>query len=294
MNVKASGFILPPFSRKMWVSDRAQQVWEKKFIQFAECWRQVEWLTVVDGIRPCALVWVSQQEFAGLATVLREFRLKAIAVSQRVKEEQNKNVMGYRVVVGSGADLRVFVRAWKRGDDDTIGQLLGYPSCCRIFFHEVFVLEGLTDCTWRTAIQSSESLPENRVIEIRGPPELNTFWISVGVRMTPHFPCRCDCKKASTLAEGFIASGNKAGYGKTMKMGLDVMSWPIEWSSLHGIAEIRTPILKISQSTDATPVKYIVRRLADSFPREGAKGLHFPLRSPAYKSPATSLRGSPG
>ena len=61
---------------------------------------------------------------------------------------------------------------------------------------------------------------------------------------------------------------------------LDILSWPTEWSALHGIAEIKTPVLKGSVRTDATPNKYVVRRKGDTFPLEGAQGLNFPYRIP--------------
>jgi SAM-dependent methyltransferase len=61
---------------------------------------------------------------------------------------------------------------------------------------------------------------------------------------------------------------------------LDMLSWPVEWSALHGIAEVRTPILKISTATDATAERLEVRRQGEGYPEEGARGLHFPYRPP--------------
>ena len=39
---------------------------------------------------------------------------------------------------------------------------------------------------------------------------------------------------------------------------MQVLSWPIEWSALHGIAELKTPILRASVTTDVTHYKYMV------------------------------------
>jgi hypothetical protein len=61
---------------------------------------------------------------------------------------------------------------------------------------------------------------------------------------------------------------------------LEILSWPVEWSALHGIAEIKTPVLKVCTRTDATPSKYVVRRQGDAYPEEGAKGLTFAYRLP--------------
>jgi hypothetical protein len=69
-----------------------------------------------------------------------------------------------------------------------------------------------------------------------------------------------------------------------------VLSWPVEWSGLHGIAEIKTPVLKISARTDATAEKYTVRWSGTGYPDEGATGLRFPYRAPARKPMAEGRR----
>jgi SAM-dependent methyltransferase len=59
---------------------------------------------------------------------------------------------------------------------------------------------------------------------------------------------------------------------------LEILSWPVEWSALHGIAEIKTPVLKVCTRTDATPSKYVIRRQGEAYPAEGAQGLTFAYR----------------
>ena len=52
----------------------------------------------------------------------------------------------------------------------------------------------------------------------------------------------------------------------------EILSWPVEWSALHGIAELRTPISRTTAATDATGDKLVVRYNPD----EGATGNTFP------------------
>jgi hypothetical protein len=40
--------------------------------------------------------------------------------------------------------------------------------------------------------------------------------------------------------------------------------------------EIKTPIARVTAATEATSTKYIVRRLGDGYPAEGALGITFP------------------
>jgi hypothetical protein len=35
-----------------------------------------------------------------------------------------------------------------------------------------------------------------------------------------------------------------SGYRAEMDSLRDVFSWPVEWSALHGIAELKTPVIK--------------------------------------------------
>jgi hypothetical protein len=75
---------------------------------------------------------------------------------------------------------------------------------------------------------------------------------------------------------------------------LQILDWPVEWSALHGIAEIKTPILKVSTCTDATPCKYTVRYKGRSTPPEAAQGLRFPFlmsSSPVVTESAGFKRG---
>ena len=46
---------------------------------------------------------------------------------------------------------------------------------------------------------------------------------------------------------------------------------------------MKTPVLKVSTRTDATPVKYVVRREGDAYPAESARGLMFPYRVPGRR-----------
>jgi hypothetical protein len=55
----------------------------------------------------------------------------------------------------------------------------------------------------------------------------------------------------------------------------------VRYSALHGIAEVKSPVMKISTRTDATAGESIVEWEGSSYPPEGAVGLHFPFRAPA-------------
>ena len=49
-----------------------------------------------------------------------------------------------------------------------------------------------------------------------------------------------------------------------MKSLYEILDWQLEWSALHGIAEIKNSLFKISTRTDATPSRTVLR-LSKSF-----------------------------
>jgi hypothetical protein len=89
-----------------------------------------------------------------------------------------------------------------------------------------------------------------------GPMASNILLQSLGIRAAPHSPCSFDCRETVRLAEDLAAVAAASGYGEEYGWLSSILSWPVEWSALHGIAEIRTPIVKLCTPTDATAHEY--------------------------------------
>jgi hypothetical protein len=107
------------------------------------------------------------------------------------------------------------------------------------------------------------------------------------VRMIPHLPCSFDCSQSKLMAEQFNSLGASVHLTEATTKLREVFRWPLEWSALHGIAEVRTPILKFSFPTDATATALMVRWQGDIYPEMGARGIGFPYdtrRPPAQQS----------
>jgi hypothetical protein len=273
-------FELPEFTRLSWVSDAAREVWEARLHRITRAWLELEWRSVAAGLRCCGVTLVSAADLVEKAGEWARYDLSGVPLEICGQSPGGGEPVVYRVVVGAAPSVRAFRDAWDAGDDEKMGRLLGYPACCVEFSRRVSEEEGLTDTTWPMAVATVE--PENggRCLEVAGPPEANTLWRWMGVRSVPHLPCRFDCEVTVGLGRTFVAAGRDAGFGEEMDWLLEILSWPVEWSALHGIAEIKTPVLKVSASTDATATKYVVRRHGAAYPAEGAQGLKFPYRMP--------------
>jgi hypothetical protein len=185
-------------------------------------------------------------------------------------------------VVGSLDAIEELRKAWAASDHETIGTLFGYPSCCRAFFRQVWVDQRCIDTTWAMAINTVRPSADWSVrIELPSdvPPFANILWRWLGVRAVPHLPCRFDCPETIAFGKSMLEVGEHVGYDEEVGWIREILAWPVEWSGLHGIAEVKTPILKISTRTDATARKDIVRWSGTRYPREGAVGLRFPYQA---------------
>jgi len=291
-------FTLPDFTRFSWVSDVAREAWEPKFSRITKAWLDIEWLAVESGVRRCCITMASPEDFVARAGDWARHGLSALPLevsgiqkyySSAVMKAKLEKPFAFRFVLGTPKNVAVFKSAFDTGNDEAMANMLGYPRCCYSFFRRVWVEQGQVDTTWAMATTGA-SQNGNTTIDVGGPPEANILVRWMGIRAVPHLPCRTDCRESVAFGKKLVEIGRKAGYGTEMDWLLEVLSWPVEWSALHGIAEIKTPVLKVSTCTDATPKKYVVRRHGSAYPLEGAPGLAFPFRTP-LKPLLTSSRG---
>jgi SAM-dependent methyltransferase len=283
-------FRLHDFTRWSWVSDPARYVWEPRLAAIGAAWQEVEWLSVAQGMRGCTLRMVQPAELAPLESEMSRYGLCAGILSvmraaanytTMQTEAQPGEPFQYWIALGRPADVEALQAAWAGGDQNTVGRLLGYPACCRAFFQRVWVEGGFIDTTWPMAVNSAA--PDQagaHDVEVNGPPEANILLRWLGVRAVPHLPCAFDCPHTVDQARDYLRVGRDHSHHQAMTWLEAMLNWPVEWSALHGIAEIKTPVVKITAVTDATPQRYTVRRPGADYPDEGAQGLSFPYAAP--------------
>jgi hypothetical protein len=188
----------------------------------------------------------------------------------------------YRVAIGTAANVEKFKEAWDAERQREVGALLGYPPCCADFFERVWCEEGLIDTTWPMAVNTASKAEAGaRLVAVECAPQSNILLRWLGLRAVFHLPCRFDCEATIRTADGLLALGREDGRALEVGWLLEALSWPVEWSALHGIAEVKTPVVKVAALTDATAEKYVVRCQGRSYPAEGARGLSFPYARPS-------------
>lgn len=280
-------YVMPDFKRVAWVDDRARAVWEPRLRRIAAAWTEVEWLSVPAGLRACAIVTMAPGVFVQRARAWAGLGLGALPLSMHghgTTTAVPRQIDSFRVAVAAPKDLAALTHALDRSDEAALAGLLGVPACCSAH-RRMWTARAALDPTWPIAaggpLHHHTCDHSDRVVDAQGPWQTNILWRWLAVCAMPHLPCSLDCEPSRDIADRLHDLGRQAGYGQEMDWMREILSWPSEWTALHGIAIVSTPILKISARTDVTDRKFTVRRPGDVYPAEGAIGLCFPYRRQA-------------
>jgi hypothetical protein len=280
-------FVLKSFVRVAWASPIAERIWSSRFERIRSAIIRVEWMSVCRKQRPCALFRLQSAQIESCSALWSREGLAWRTLGGSMPHSGAwwldssiaRNATSQPVAVGNNVDLAAFGRAWDAEDHGAIGELLGYPHCCRTFFIEVAEKQQCIDTVW--AMSERQPRIEGRECSrsVEGRAASNILLQSCGLRAVPHMPCSVDCRatvrSAEVLSDIAVETDAEEEYGWLS----NVLSWPAEWSALHGIAEVKTPILKLCVPTDATAGEYVVRWSGSVMPAEAAKGIGFPYKA---------------
>jgi hypothetical protein len=272
-------FRLPDVVRLAWVSEAARATHEPRIKRVCKAWSETEWRSILAHIRPCARAVISPNRFHSLvdemsAQGLKVYPLQVVELTANLKTDSPISI---EAVIGRRRDAKLFVKAWRRRDTGEMGRLLGYPRCCRDFYRTIFEVERLIDQTWPAAMNTTAATHENALIRIAGTPLGNSLLRKIGLKAVQHLPCSFDCARSLELGKQFVDLMRDEGYADEATYLREALEWPAEWSGLHGIAEIRTPIVKICMRTDPTTQKLVLQWMGIRYPEGGARGLAYPF-----------------
>jgi len=129
------------------------------------------------------------------------------------------------------------------------------------------------------------------------PPELalhwsvNPFWTLLGLDLLPTPDAGTPGFDTQTA---LVDLGRSHGMGDRLDQLSEILSWPVEWSVLHGIGQIQTPVMRIIHDIAPTRDKRLLRWAGDLLPLEAAHSHGFAYRQPKRRRITTSttyLRG---
>jgi len=107
----------------------------------------------------------------------------------------------------------------------------------------------------------------------------NLLWWALGIGLAGHLPCTPGCDRGAAQVARRRAAAEGAGVPDLDALD-ELLSWPVEWTALHGIAELRIPLARLTYPTAYTAGRLTVRLHRPAYPADGPSGLHFPYRRP--------------
>lgn len=223
------------FSRKLWVSEKAKTLWEPRISQIVETWQKVERESVYKGMRRGTIQnnqWPDNPKgfiTVGFSTTASVNNYSAGAAKPKAGEPFDVRTVTIRKEL-----LRNFIDAWETNDDDAIGVMLGYPICCIDFFNQTWK-KGLIDPT------SEMESPNHILLD----PYCNPFLRWLGVRTAPHMPCSFSCANTKAASHRYMELMPKDEQAWI----LELLSMPLEYTTLSGIGEVKTPLFKLAFSS---------------------------------------------
>lgn len=241
---------------------------------------------VASGIYPIALVQEYPHRVDRLRSTLASLRLKVFHLEASAKAlsrfylvplpSAEKRIF---VVIGSEERFQNVLAALKKNRFSEFHAQLGIPQCC-IDFLERLKQSSTREVVWPVALNSMSEQGASQTCEIQSKWQTSLVLEPLGLNFLNYTPCRISCAASIEKAERIGAVAEKGKKGREIGWLQEILSWPISWSTLHGISEIKTPVFKCITKAQPTAVKYEVRFTGTSFPPEGAKGLGFPFRQP--------------
>jgi uncharacterized protein len=148
-----------------------------------------------------------------------------------------------------------------------VHSFLDLPQCCLNFAAKSIRHEGAA--ALHGTINIPASVPTHTLL---APLELSALAIH---------PCRYDCTQAIGFAECLLQTMAELGFASQAAWLRDCLAWPLSYSELHGIAEIKTPVFKLCFDTGVDLGHRRVLRNGSGLAEEGAVGLSFPFAPPS-------------
>ena len=281
------GLDLPPSCRMVWVSEEARKVWAPVIPKVSAMVSELEVLSVAKGHRPCAWQTIAEDQFPRLAAAWAEMGLINLPIlrvrnftgfaHRHEKPQPGERANVCVIVAKSLKDALRFKAANASGDNDAQGELLGFPKCCRGFFCTSWA-GGYFDPVWQAALNSKHTIVGEKHIKVEGHPFANPMLRYAGLRVGFHIPHALDCQETIDLATERMRLAKETDPHLTKLLGA-LLSMPMSWDVLHGIAVIKTPLFYLIVPSVPAAERHVVEVVSkpEFIPKESARGTGFPF-----------------
>ncbi|MDB4897563.1 MAG: Radical domain protein [Firmicutes bacterium] len=261
---------LPYFVRHAFVGEAQRATWAPRFDAVRSALGRIAVLAVARQMVPIAVSTVVAADVFALHTFAAAHDLHTWLLPKEPRERLQ------RVAIGGHAEIGMYKRAREQADQATLDELTGIPSCCRKPRTEAQSAEP-SDPVW--AMVAGHPL-DSSAVDVDSTSALSPVLRCLGLDVLGYDACSFHCPESLVRGATLLALGREAGMTEAMDWLAAIMDWPVEWTALHGIAEVKTGVLKVVYRTGYTPDKVIVRYHGRLLAPDAARGLSFAYRTP--------------
>jgi hypothetical protein len=101
---------------------------------------------------------------------------------------------------------------------------------------------------------------------VDGPAGVNILLRWLSVRLVSHLPCSFSCLDSARISRDAEDAFRGSGRAEELATVLEMLSWPMTYTALHGGGEVRTPYFKFGFATDYTAEKVTLVRKGTTLP----------------------------
>jgi uncharacterized protein len=272
---------LPPFVRHTFVGEAQRALWEPRLEAVRAALVRLGVLAVSRGLVPVSLVNAMPAEVFAIHNLAAAHGLHARLLSRCTRSRREWMVIGDEHL---SAQYR---QAWEQGEDARLDALAGLPRCCQQA-HQHCRETGQNMAGW--PLLAEHQAASGPGVDVAYALTLNTLFSPLGIDLPGYQPCGPLCAESQRRGCALLALGRDTGMRETMDWLTEILDWPAEWSALHGIAELKTGIIKLACNTMFTPGKLTVRYHGHTLAAAAARGLSFAYRRPQSRRRALTVR----
>lgn len=277
----APAFHLPPFVRHTYVGEPQRAIWEPRIEAVRAALVRLGVLAASRGSRPLSLVSVTPAEVFTIHNLAASHGLHARLLSRSAR------TLREWMVIGGEHLSAAYLQAWEKQEDAILDELAGVPACCQQAHTHV---QKRDRCDARWPLLADHCSAGGPGVDAHYSLVLNTLFSPLGIDLLGYQPCSPQCTESQRRGRAWLDLGREAGLAEAMDWLTEILDWPAEWSALHGIAELKTGIIKLAYDTEFTHAKVTVRYHGQTLAAGAARGLSFAYRQPQHRRRILSVR----
>lgn len=254
-----NGIELNPFDKRNWKTAESRDNWKSLMRRAADAKMEAEWRSVREGStdRKAAIIhiynnnreeWLKRLSEEDL--VFRDIRYTepygGFSHKTFPTDKNDPERVTY-AVIAQNSDIADKMEEAENGagevrSHEIIGELLGFPKCCRDFFNEYFIEKQLKDPMYEIACntEGAEKIEgDAQNLKIPDPyPKVNPIWRYFGWGFITHLPCSFKCEHSRDVAEKRKQIMIDNGYRDAVEAMEEWLNLPAEWTAKAGLMHI--------------------------------------------------------